>query len=147
MQVITLIFGNATIEYLNLWRLYDLSRKPGEYVLQVDKDVDSINSEQLLECKGNYGRISAHTMSLSWEFKFEEKSVDEFFQYFFCKVWFISLYLLVVVDFVLHVWGVHLIGWKQVKLKNGKYLRKYSYVKDRAGRDHSLSLETLTNFH
>ena len=32
-----------------------------EYILQFDKDVDSINDEWLL-CKGNYGGISAHTV-------------------------------------------------------------------------------------
>ena len=42
-----------------------------EYVFQFDKDVDSINSEQLLWCKSNYGKISAPIKSLGWEFKFE----------------------------------------------------------------------------
>ena len=36
-----------------------------QHVFQFDKDVDSINSEQLLWCKGNYGRISTHIMSLN----------------------------------------------------------------------------------
>ena len=35
-----------------------------EYVLQFDKDVTSVNNERLLWCKGNYGKISAHIMSL-----------------------------------------------------------------------------------
>ena len=54
-----------------------------QYVFQFDKDVDSINSEQLLWCKGNYGRISTHIISLDWKFEFEGRSVDECFQCLF----------------------------------------------------------------
>ena len=46
-----------------------------QYVFQFHKDVDSINSEQLWWCKGNYGRISIHIMSFDWEFEFEGRSV------------------------------------------------------------------------
>ena len=58
-----------------------------EYVLQFDTYVDSVISERLLWCKGNYKEISIHLRSVDWEFMFEGNQLMNVFNIlFFCKV-------------------------------------------------------------
>ena len=96
-----------------------------EYVFQFDNN-DSINSEWLLWCKGNYGTISADVRSWDCEFDFAGRSIDECFQYFVSVLqgficWFVS----VSCGFCL-AWMRGASHWlEKSKTENGKYVRKY----------------------